>query len=107
MRRSIVPYALLLVFFIILISTLFSSLIGNQNTITLGGFLDWIENYHPAIGNLSFNDLTIHGDWGIFDGFKNFLNVLMNIFSFLVYICGALVNAISYIAGLVHFLFVA
>jgi len=103
--RSYVPYVLKLVFFVILIAMLFSSLVGNNNTITFSSLIDWIENYHPAIDNFSFVDLTIQDDWGLFNGLKDFFNVIMQIFSFLVYIFKALVNAISYIGGFVQFLF--
>lgn len=93
-----------IIFLLLLLVMVFRSLSG-VNSISFTSFLTWLRDFHPLLQNFSFVDLSIVGDWGIFNFFKDFLNIFMQVISVAVFVCKAIVNFISYVFGFVRFLF--
>lgn len=83
-----------LVFLILIISLLFSSLIGTE-TKTFGGFLEYLRTA-PTISKeiVSWKPVTL-GDWGVFNWLRNFFVQFSGFFSRLALIGGSFLDAIS------------
>ncbi len=96
------------VFFFVLCVLMFYSVAFNTGrTITFTSLLQSLADA-PVIDNSwisSFSDLTIRGDWGIFDFLKNFLNSFVGVISFLLYLVNGLVQLITYFGYIIRTLF--
>lgn len=96
------------VFFFLLCVLMFYSVAFNTGrTITFTSLLQSLADA-PVIDNSwisSFSDLTIRGDWGIFDFLKNFLNSFVGVISFLLYLVNGLVQLITYFGYIMRTLF--
>lgn len=94
----------IVIFTILFIVSYVRSLTG-ASEITFTSFLEFIQTVPEISFANSFIDLTILGDWGIFDFLRNFLNVFTNIFSVLIYLFGGLVQLLTYLVYLLRYLF--
>ncbi len=90
---------------LLIVVVTYQMLTGSDRSLTFKGFLDWLSDFHPLISDVSFVDHSILDSWGLFDGFRNFLNIFINIFDFALYCVKSAVNLISYATGFVGFLF--
>lgn len=94
-----------IVFCLLLISLVFTALSGGTGSKTFTGLLNWLSDFHPAISNVTFKSSAILSDWGIFDGLRVLINMLVTIADVVVFLCKGLINCISYITGFFAFLF--
>lgn len=96
---------LALVFCIVLFVRLFWSLRGSSSNLTFTGLLDWFSNLNSLDVNVDVGDYVIRGDWGIFNGFKNFLNIFTQSFGVIVWLFSNFLNLLLYCVSFVRFLF--
>ena len=61
----------------------------------------------PTIDISYVEYLRIGGDWGLFDGFRNFLNTIMTIFNIGIWMCKNIGNLLLFVFYYVTLLFVA
>ena len=85
------------IMFLLLIITLFRTLIGRGDKIlTFEGLLNFLNNF-PSFDIENLPNLTINGDWGIFNFFRNFLNIYTGALNLLIFLCANLYNAYRFI----------
>ena len=94
----------IVIFTILFIVSYVRSLVG-AGEITFTSFLEFIQSVPEVSFASNFIDLTILGDWGIFDFLRNFLNIFTNLMSVIVYLFGGLVQLLLYVVYIVRYLF--
>lgn len=96
-------------FFLILIMVLLVRFLYNPNSIvnTLS-FLDMLSDL-PSVSS-SFKSfwqmLEITSDWGLFNFLRDFLNFFVDIGSVAMWICGSIIDLLSFVLSFVRYLFV-
>ncbi|HIU06667.1 MAG TPA: hypothetical protein IAC46_03680 [Candidatus Onthoplasma faecigallinarum] len=102
---KILGSVLIIILCIILVISVIRIVFGGSN-ISFSAFLNYIQNVPQIefIGDV--NMFSINGDWGLFDFLKNFLNSIMSIFNFLVWLCFQLFNCLSYIFYFLKFVLI-
>lgn len=95
---------LLIIICTVLIGSIIRIVFGGSN-FTFTSFLSYLQNV-PQISIGNFNLFTINGDWGLIDFFRRFLNSIMSILNFGVWMCSQLVNCVFYLLYFVKYLFV-
>ena len=103
-RKSFVFNILFLVFSILFIISLIRTMTGAP-VLTFAGFLESLTTV-PQINLASFIDLTIVGDWGIFEFFRSFLNFFTSALSLLIYTATQLINLLMLIIWALKYFFV-
>lgn len=94
----------IVIFTILFIVSYVRSLVG-AGEITFTSFLEFIQTVPEVSFATNFIDLTILGDWGVFDFLRNFLNIFTNLISVIVYLFGGLVQLLLYVVYIVRYLF--
>lgn len=94
----------IVIFTILFVVSYVRSLLGASD-ITFASFLEFIQSVPEVSFASTFIDLTIVGDWGIFEFLRNFLNIFTNIFSVLIFLFGGLVQILLYAVYIVRYLF--
>lgn len=94
-----------LIFCIILFVRLFWSVRSNSSSLTFTGLLDWFSNLNSLDISINVSNYEISGDWGIFNGFKNFLNIFAKAFGVIVWLFANLLNLLLYCISFLQFLF--
>lgn len=87
------------IFVILLLSALFSSLSGSPTSFTFSGLLEKLSTCPSLYGDwmTTLTDARIYNDWGqAFNWFRDFLNMFMNILSVGVYMCTGIVQLLLY-----------
>lgn len=101
---NIILSVLIILFCGVLICSIIKIVFGGQ-MFTLGGFLDYISN-SPTM-NVAFVDyFSIGGDWGIVDGLRKFLNMIMSILNYGVWLGKHALNGLSYCFYFLRFLII-
>lgn len=96
----------------ILLSILFVALfrmtgnIGSGQPLTFTGFLEYLSSLDFGSVNLSIANVSLTDDWGIFNGFRNFINLLLGAFNFMLTITSALVNVVIFLFNIFKFIFI-
>ena len=103
--KSAILNLLLLLFALLLIFSMVRML-NNGSPLTLTSFLDYIHSAPQVVANGGFVDLSIVGDWGIFNFLRDFLNIFTGLLSCLLYLGGMLVQTITYLVWFVKYLFI-
>lgn len=86
------------VFIILFIISFYYALIGRDFNLSFSGLLSILEKA-PAIPTdwiTDFASLTITGNWGVFEFLKTFLNTIMGIISFGLYIVTGAAQLVVY-----------
>lgn len=94
-------------FLMLFVIMFFSVATGSDQKITFSSLLeiladspvisfDWVE---------SFREISITSDWGWFNFLKDFLNLIIEVFGFLLYIVDGLIQVVAYIVYLFRSLF--
>lgn len=85
-------------FVILLLSALFSSLSGSPTSFTFSGLLEKLSTCPSLYGDwmTTLTDARIYNDWGVFNFFRDFLNMFMSILSVGVYMCTGIVQLLLY-----------
>lgn len=99
------------IFFILFALMFYSYAFNMEQTYTFTGFLNAMSEV-PQIDNswiVNFSNLTIEGDWGLFDFFREFIiNTSIRIISFLLYMVTGIGQLLVYIYYVVRtFLFIS
>lgn len=94
-----------LIFCIILFIRLFWSVRSNSSSLTFTGFLDWFSNLNSFDISINVSSYEISGDWGIFNGLKNFFNIFAKAFGVIVWLFANLLNLLFYCINFLQFLF--
>lgn len=113
MREAMPAYSggvggiLIVVVALLLVATLFQSLAGATPSLTFSGLLQYMSNAPELSGDwmLTLNDLRIYDDWGLFNFFRDFLNIIMTVLSSAVFLCTGVAQLIVYMAYIIGFLF--
>lgn len=87
-----------------LFSALFSSSSGVMRGPTFSGFLDFMSNTTYLV-KMNFVDYSIGGHWIGFDWLRDFINLFIQIFNYLVFCCKALINCLYYILNTFYYFF--
>ena len=99
-RFTILTLFLCLLFFV----AFFRSINGSE-PLTFTGLLETLSN-SPKIALTSFIDFSISGDWGFFDFFRDFINVLGSVLSVIVWLFSQLIQCLQYFVFIVDFVFI-
>lgn len=106
-RVGVLLRIVLIIFLLILLATVVWRVRGSNNTLTFTAFLEFLSNLNSVeIGQVDVSSFAIGGNWGIFDGLRNFFNVFSNLLGVLVWLGANVINVIRYIVAFVSFLFV-
>lgn len=92
---SFIGYFFLCVFSLLLIVGIIRTTMGAE-PITFGYILQSLQNC-PNLVISPFSDLSIQGDWGLFDFLRSFLNGVATIIGYLLYFCSLILQAILFI----------
>ena len=98
-----------ILFFVLFIFMVFDVIYSNDRVITFSSLLEGLAD-SPVISSdwvTNFADLTISSDWGIFNFFRDFLNLNVRIISFLLYVVNGLVQVVVYFTYLMRTFFLA
>lgn len=96
-----------LIFMVLVVVMLFRKFTGNNTIPTFTSFLEMLTSIKtPTIPFSDFSFTTIASDWGIFNGFKSFLNMFVSLFNVLIFLANGLMTLGSYIYFFVRWLFV-
>lgn len=79
--------------------------INGSDPLTFTGLLETLSN-SPQIALTNFLDLSIGGDWGILDFFRDFINILGSVLSVVVWIFSQLIQCLQYFVFIVDFVFI-
>lgn len=91
----------------ILIGVALVRVLSGNEIISFQTLLEYLGN--APVVNMPFkffNDLTIVGDWGLFNFLKDFFNLTTGVVSILVFLATGLINAIIYLTYFIRFIFV-
>lgn len=99
-----------IVLFILMLAVFSRFMFSNQDFVmpTLEGFLDMLGNFRVISNEFLFgikDTLQIVADWGIFNGFRDILNFLGSVISFVVWIVSGLVNVVSFSLAFIGWIF--
>lgn len=94
----------IVIFSILFIVSYVRSLFGASD-LTFTSFLEFIQSVPQVSFSNTFIDMTILGDWGIFEFLRQFINIFTNILSVLIFLFGGLVQLIMYLVYLLRYLF--
>lgn len=97
-----------IVFFVLFIFMVFNVISSNDRVITFTSLLEGLAN-SPAVSSdwvTSFAESTISADWGAFNFLRDFLNSLIPIISFFLFIVNGLVQVVFYFTYIVRTFFV-
>lgn len=94
----------IVIFTILFIVSYVRSLVG-AGEITFTSFLEFIQSVPEVSFASNFIDMTILGDWGVFEFLRQFLNIFTNLISVIVYLFGGLVQLLLYVVYIVRYLF--
>lgn len=105
-RNNIIAFV-----FILCLSLSIVSLVVAGNVIDFSSIIDFFANGNIFSDDFvsvltTFPNITIGGDWSIFEGLRTFFNMFLNALSFVVYLGELLLLAIGYVIGVLRFLFV-
>lgn len=107
---SVISFGLVFrVIAIIFCSILLSNIIRNVfslGSVTFTGFLQYISAVPQIDTSLSMSTLYISGEWVILDGFRVFLNTIMQPLNLLVFLAKNLWNCLLYVIYFLRFLMV-
>lgn len=99
-RFTILTFLLCLLFVV----AFFRSINGSE-PLTFTGLLETLSN-SPKIALTSFFDFSISGDWGFFDFFRDFINILGSVLSVVVWLFSQLIQCIQYFVYIINFVFI-
>lgn len=95
---------LLIILCTVLIGSIIRIVFGGSS-FTFSSFLAYLQDVPQiSIGNL--NIFYINGDWAVLDGLRKFLNSIMSIINFAVWMFSQLVNCLFYLFYFVKYLLV-
>ena len=96
------------VLFIILVAMLVRMSMGTNSAPAFSNFLETLANVPQVeIPFITQVDNTIAGSWGIFDGFRLFLNTLIQIINVVIFAINGLLSVIMYVSYFCTWLFFA
>lgn len=84
----------------------FARKLVNNADLSFSGFLTWLGTVDSFNIQVDISSFRIGGDWGWFDGLRNFFNIFANLFGVIVYLCANLINLIIFIGQFLAFMFV-
>lgn len=70
---------------------------GNLSDITFKGFIEFLSNAPSFDISWSMVDLTIYGDWGIFNFLREFFNWFTDIWEVCITLFGMIIESIEFI----------
>ena len=84
----------------------FARKLSFNTDLSFSAFLNLLGSVDSFDIKVNISSFTINGDWGLFDGFRNFLNIFANLFGVIVYLGANLVNLFVFIGQFLTFMFV-
>lgn len=97
---------ILFIFILILIIINLTRKVNGSEFVSFSGFLNYISNAPDMRIDFNITKFSISDSWGLFDGFRQMLNVFSVALGFVVYLCSSLVNMLSYSLYFLSYLFV-
>lgn len=95
-----------LIFLIMIAIAVFWKLRGSNNILITENFLEWLSNLNRLDINLNVENFSIRGDWGVFNGLRNFLNIFTSIFGVIIWLFSNLLQLVLYVVDFIRFIFV-
>jgi hypothetical protein len=75
-------------------------------TITFSGFLEFLQGVPDVSTSWATTiDLTIYGNWEVFEFLRIFLNMFTDVFELLILVSGGLVQTFTFVLYFLHYLF--
>lgn len=96
---------LFLVFLVLLGIRIFWQMRNGSSNLSFAGLLDWFSNLNSVEVNVDVGNFFIGGDWGIFDGLRNFFNIFAQAFGVIVWLFSNILNLLLYLVSFVRFIF--
>lgn len=93
-----------LVLALLLIANIFRQTFAGAD-LSFASFLSWLGSVEDISINFSIESFFIGGSWGIFDGFRSFLNIFTQLFGVIVYLGTQLINLVIFVGQFIAFLF--
>lgn len=93
-----------LVIALLLIANIFRQAFAGAD-LSFASFLNWLGSVEDISINFSVESFFIYGNWGIFDGFRSFLNIFTQLFGVIVYLGSQFINIIIFAGQFIAFLF--
>lgn len=78
---------------------------GQVITISFKSLIDWLSQVPDISSSFVLSDVSIGGDWGLFDVLRNWLNFFIGSFSVVVTLCGFILQALILIIHFARFFF--
>lgn len=78
---------------------------GSVVTISFKSLIEWLAEVPDVSSSFVLTDVSIGGDWGLFDVLRNWLNFFISSFSVVVTVCGFIVQALILIVHFARFFF--
>lgn len=100
---GIVTRVIAIIFCAILLSNIIRN-VFSLGSVTFTGFLQYISSVPQINTSLSMSTLYISGEWVILDGFRVFLNTIMQPLNLLVFLAKNLWNCLLYVIYFLRFL---
>ena len=73
--------------------------------VTFSSFLNWLGDVNSFHLGVNISDFTISSDWGMFNFFKEFLNIFTTSFGVISFIGSNLINLLVFLGQFLLFLF--
>lgn len=93
------------VIFLLLLIANFVRLATSGGVLTFGGLLEKLQNF-SSFGLTSLYDLTISSDWGLFNFFRDFINIFGTLLSVTLFLANNILNSLWFVIQFVGIFFV-
>lgn len=93
-----------LILALLLVANIFRQAFSGAD-LSFASFLSWLGSVEDISINFSIESFFINGNWGIFDGFRSFLNIFTQLFAVIVYLGTQLINLVLFLGQFIAFLF--
>ena len=104
-KRVIFSGIFYFIIMVLLAFALYHTLTMDETQLTFTSLLEWFQNFHPVLPNVAYVSNAITGDWGLFEFLRSFLNLFIQVFDFALYAVKSFINILSYVSGLIVFMF--
>lgn len=95
------------IFFVIICFVLIINIgriLFNGTSVTFSGLLDFVSNSNFSQINVNIQDFVITADWGLFNGFRDFLNIFASLMGVTFFMVSNLLNLLLFVLNFVVYI---
>lgn len=100
---SAVPFVFAFIFLVLFVAMVVKTA-GGKSPISFTGLLEYLSSINRPFVNFAISDYTITADWGLINGLRDIINVIMSVVGVAVFIGKSLVNSFAYLFQILGFL---